>query len=108
MVVIGVGGYHATRAATKRFLADLIEPPGTAATRAGQIGYIAKGVALAIVGLLFVVAGVTRRAGAASGLDGALRTLRDQPLGPVLLTAVAVGLGGVRRLQLRRRALREV
>ena len=35
---------------------------------------------------------MTRRAGAASGLDGALHTLRDQPLGPVLLTAVAVGL----------------
>jgi hypothetical protein len=92
LVVIGVGGYHVYKGATKRFLRDLVENPGTAVTRAGQVGYIAKGIALAIVGLLFVVAGVTRRAGAASGLDGALHTLRDQPLGSVLLTAVAVGL----------------
>lgn len=92
LVVIGVGAYHVYKGATRRFLRDLVENPGNAVTRAGQVGYIAKGVALAIVGLLFVVAGVTRRAGAASGLDGALHTLRGQPLGPVLLTAVALGL----------------
>jgi hypothetical protein len=92
VVVIGVGGYHVYKGATKRFLRDLVDNPGTAATWAGQVGYIAKGVALAIVGLLFVVAGVTRRAGAAGGLDSALHTLRAQPLGPVLLSAVALGL----------------
>jgi hypothetical protein len=92
LVVIGVGGYHVYKGATKRFLRDLAENPGTFATRAGQIGYIAKGIALAIVGLLFVVAGVTRRARTAGGLDTALHTLREQPMGPVLLTVVAVGL----------------
>ena len=62
LVVVGVGVYHVYKGATKKFLRDLAENPGTFATRAGQIGYIAKGIALAIVGLLFVVAGVTRRA----------------------------------------------
>jgi hypothetical protein len=92
LVIIGVGVYHVYKGATKRFLRDLAENPGTFATRAGQIGYIAKGVALAIVGLLFVVAGVTRRARTAGGLDTALHTLRDQPMGPALLTLVAIGL----------------
>ena len=92
LVIIGVGVYHVYKGATKRFLRDLAENPGTFATRAGQIGYIAKGVALAIVGLLFVVAGVTRRARTAGGLDTALHTLREQPMGPALLTLVAIGL----------------
>ena len=92
LVIVGVGVYHVHKGATKRFLRDLAENPGTFATRAGQIGYIAKGIALAIVGLLFVVAGVTRRARTAGGLDTALHTLREQPMGPVLLTVVAIGL----------------
>jgi hypothetical protein len=92
LVIVGVGVYHVYKGATKRFLRDLTENPGTFATRAGQIGYIAKGVALAIVGLLFVVAGVTRRARTAGGLDTALHTLREQPMGPALLTLVAIGL----------------
>jgi hypothetical protein len=92
LVIVGVGVYHVYKGATKGFLRDLSENPGTFATRAGQIGYIAKGVALAIVGLLFVVAGVTRRARTAGGLDTALHTLREQPMGPFLLTMVAIGL----------------
>jgi hypothetical protein len=92
LVIVGVGVYHVYKGATKRFLRDLAENPGTFATRAGQIGYIAKGIALAIVGLLFVVAGVTRRARTAGGLDTALHTLREQPMGPALLTLVAIGL----------------
>jgi hypothetical protein len=92
LVIVGVGIYHVYKGATKRFLRDLAENPGTFATRAGQVGYIAKGIALAIVGLLFVVAGVTRRARTAGGLDTALHTLREQPMGPALLTVVAIGL----------------
>ena len=92
LVVLGIAGYHVYKGWTKKFLEDLREHPGQWAVTAGRIGYIAKGVALAIVGLLFVVAGVTRRARTAGGLDTALHTLRDQPMGPVLLTMVAIGL----------------
>lgn len=68
------------------------ESPGIVATRAGVVGYIAKGVALAVVGVLFVSAAVQNSASKATGLDGALRSLRQQAVGPWLLTAVALGI----------------
>jgi len=92
LVVIGVGGYHVFKGWTKRFLQDLSEHPGTLATHAGVVGYIAKGIALAVVGALFVTAAVQNSASKATGLDGALRALRQQPVGPWLLTAVALGI----------------
>lgn len=91
LAVIGVGGYHVYKGWNKSFLEDLEEHPGTWATRSGRFGYIAKGIALAIVGGLFVAAGVTARAQEATGLDGALKALRDGPFGPWLLTAMAIG-----------------
>ena len=90
--VIGVGGYHVWKGATEGFLRDLEQDPGTVATRAGIVGYIAKGAALAVVGALFILAAVHGDAAESSGLDGALRTLKDQPFGPALLSAVAAGL----------------
>ena len=92
LVVIGVGGYHVVKGWTKKFLHDLSESPGVLATRAGMVGYIAKGIALAIVGLLFVIAAVQNSASKATGLDGALRSLRQQPAGQLLLGAVALGI----------------
>lgn len=91
LVVIGVGVYHVVKGWRKKFLQDLEDHPGAWATRAGQIGYIAKGIALGIVGLLFVAAGLHERPAEATGLDGALRTLREQPFGPGLLVAMGVG-----------------
>src|SRR5665811_1843933 len=77
---------------TKKFLRDLAENPGILATRAGVVGYVAKGVALAVVGGLFVSAAVQNSSSKATGLDGALRSLRQQAVGPWLLTAVALGI----------------
>ncbi len=91
IVVIAVGVYHVYKGAKKTFLKDLVDHPGTWATRAGQIGYIAKGVALVIVGLLFAAAGFHKRAKEASGLDGALKSLRDQAFGTTLLVIMALG-----------------
>jgi hypothetical protein len=62
------------------------------AERLGMAGYAAKGVAFAIVGLLLTVAAVKYDPDKARGLDGALRTLRDQSYGPVLLVLVALGI----------------
>jgi type IV secretory pathway VirB2 component (pilin) len=92
VVVIGVGVYHVMKGWTKKFLQDLAESPGILATRAGVVGYVAKGVALAVVGVLFVSAAVQNSASKATGLDGALRSLRQQAVGPWLLTAVALGI----------------
>ena len=91
IAVIGVGAYHVYKGATKKFLEDLAGHPGTWATRAGQVGYIAKGVALVIVGFLFAAAGFHKRAKEASGLDGALKSLRDEAFGTTLLVIMALG-----------------
>lgn len=89
--VIGIGIYHVHKGWTKKFLQDLKDHPGAWATRAGLIGYIAKGVALVIVGFLFAAAGIHRQASEATGLDGALKSLRDEPFGTLLLVVMAAG-----------------
>ncbi|WP_270889580.1 DUF1206 domain-containing protein [Pedococcus sp. 5OH_020] len=92
LAVLGVGVYYVYKGVTKKFFEELQKHPGASAVRAGQVGYSAKGVALGIVGVLFVAAGLQRRAQEASGLDGALKSLRDQPFGTVLLVIMAAGL----------------
>jgi hypothetical protein len=60
--------------------------------RLGMAGYISKGVAYGIVGLLVVTAAVTYDAEKARGLDAALHTLVEQSYGPILLGLVALGI----------------
>lgn len=91
VVIVVVGGYHVYKGLTRRFLEDLEEDPGASARALGMIGYPAKGVVLAIVGAFFVIAAVQRQYSEAAGLDGALKSLRDEPFGPYLITAVGVG-----------------
>ena len=97
LVLVGVGLYHVYKGVTKHFLKeiDLAEAPPAATrlvTRLGQVGYPGKGIALGVVGGLFVWAAITFDPEKASGLDGALRTLLDAPFGQVLLTLVALGI----------------
>jgi Domain of Unknown Function (DUF1206) len=54
---------------------------------------LAKGIALATVGALFIWAAVSYDPKTAGGLDVALTALRQQSLGPWLLTVVAIGIG---------------
>lgn len=58
----------------------------------GIAGYIAKGIAITVTGLLFVVAAWTQDPEKAAGLDGALRSLIDLPQGRAILWLVGVGL----------------
>lgn len=99
LAVVGVAGYHVHKGATRRFLRDLdggararAGQVGTAMVRAGTVGYVAKGIALALVGGLFVFAAWTSDPQEATGLDGALRGLTGHPVGTVLLLVIAVGL----------------
>jgi hypothetical protein len=92
LVIVGVGVYHVAKGWRKKFLEDLESRPGDWIVKAGRIGYIAKGVALAIVGGLFVLAAIRHKPSEATGLDGALRNLLGAPGGPVLLALVALGL----------------
>jgi Domain of Unknown Function (DUF1206) len=92
LVVIAVGVYFGYKGVTRRFREDLRGNPGEGVERLGVVGHIAKGAALALVGLLFCLAGVRRSTAPAGGLDTALKALRDAPLGPYLLTAVGLGI----------------
>jgi Domain of Unknown Function (DUF1206) len=60
--------------------------------RLGMVGSIARGVVLAVVGVLVVDAAVTYQPSKAGGLSTALSTLRKQPFGEFILIVVAIGL----------------
>lgn len=97
LVLIGVGAYHVRKGLTKHFLKEIDTAQASAAQRRaierfGQVGYPAKGVALALVGGLLGWAAITFDPAKASGLDGAMRTLLDAPFGKLLLTLVALGI----------------
>lgn len=91
---IGVGMliYGAKRSfESKLNLASARRPVRQTVVRLGQVGYIAKGVAFAIVGALLFNAAISDQAARSRGLDGALRTLAGQPFGTALLVIVALG-----------------
>ena len=92
LAIIAVAGYHVWNGWTKHFVDDLGGNPGTWVVTSGRAGFIAKGVALAIAGLLFVGAALSDNASKAGGLDASLKELRDRPFGPYLLTVVALGI----------------
>lgn len=60
--------------------------------RLGIAGYVAKGTAYAIAGFLIIYAAVNYDPEKARGLDAALRTLRDQSYGTILLALMALGI----------------
>ncbi|MDO5628872.1 MAG: DUF1206 domain-containing protein [Mobilicoccus sp.] len=90
--ILGFGVYYAYRGWARKFVENLEAHPGEWPVRMGVAGYIAKGFALAIVGLLFIVAAATLDPEKSQGLDGAMTSLRDQPFGAFLLALVALGL----------------
>lgn len=97
LVVLGVGLYNIWNGATKKFKEDLEAGAGsgnvgTAIVGAGMAGYIARGIAFSILGVLIIIAGWKSDPDQAAGLDAALRTLGEQPFGAVLLVIVGVGL----------------
>lgn len=94
LAIIAVAGYHVWNGWTKHFLEGLEGNPATWVVTSGRAGYIAKGVALGVAGLLFVGAALSARASEAGGLDASLKEMRDRPFGPYLLTLVAVGIAG--------------
>lgn len=89
--VIAVGGYHVVKGWKEKFLEDLESSPAPWVRKAGKVGYIGKGGALAVVGVLLVVAAVQSDPEKAQGLDAALHALAGLPFGPVLLTLIALG-----------------
>jgi hypothetical protein len=64
---------------------------GHALSAVGLIGFVSKGIALAIVGVLLLVAAVTIEPDTAGGIDGAVQALLRLPAGPLLGGAVGAG-----------------
>lgn len=94
LAVIGAGAFYAYRGVTRKFMGDLQDTDNarTAVKWIGTIGYAAKGVVLAVVGVLFIIAAATADPSKSSGLDGGLKSLGSQPYGVFLLAAIAAGL----------------
>ena len=96
LIIIGVGVAGVVKGVKKSFSEEIdtssmspVARKGVA--RLGQVGYIAKGVALGVVGGLLSYAALTFERQKAPGLDGALQAILAQPFGRFLLTAVALG-----------------
>jgi hypothetical protein len=58
----------------------------------GRLGLLALGVVFGIVALFLIVAALHHNPSEAKGLGGALQQLAQEPFGPLLLAAVALGL----------------
>jgi hypothetical protein len=96
-VLIGIGANHVRKAIKNSFLKEIDTAQASAADRRvierlGQVGYPAKGIALALVGVLLGWAAITFDPARARGLDGAMRTILAAPAGQWLLTLVALGI----------------
>jgi hypothetical protein len=91
-VVIGVGIGQIVKGVKQNFTEDLDRGVSPAVRRLGTVGYCVKGVALGIIGGLFIWAAITYDPKKAGGMDAALTTVRDQLFGSVLLAVMAVGI----------------
>lgn len=99
LAIIGYGASLVYRGWTEKFREHLdaqgqAGKDGSAYVLAGKIGYIAKGVAIGIVGGLFGYAAITHEAKKSGGLDQALQRVLEVPFGPVLLVAIGIGIAG--------------
>jgi hypothetical protein len=94
--VVAVGLYSLLRGATGGFMKDIDLPAAPDRWEpvievVGRIGYVAKGAAFALVGVLLWRAATSADVATATGLDGAMTAIAGVGAGPWLLTAVAAG-----------------
>lgn len=93
VAVIAVGIANIVKGVTGKFIErDLQGVHQGAGVTLGRVGYCTKGTVFVLIGLLVGWAALSHDPQKSGGLDDALKTLRDQPLGTWLLAAVALGL----------------
>jgi hypothetical protein len=95
--ILVVGCAHIYKGITEKFKDDLKATGSTGNSGKlyiglGKAGYISKGIALLVVGGLFVYAAATHDPEKSGGLDQALKTILDQPFGAPMLVLIAAGL----------------
>ncbi|GAB3122380.1 DUF1206 domain-containing protein [Glaciibacter psychrotolerans] len=94
LALLGVGGYMVFKGVSKRFERDIRVPSGLAGSGVrilGTVGYVARGVALGAVGVLFLIGAATHDPSKTTGLDGALKSFLSVPFGVAVLIAIGVG-----------------
>lgn len=97
VALLGAGAWNVYRAVSGKYRKRLKEGKLSRTQRrlvavCAGIGLPARGVAFALVGTFLVRAAINYDAHEAEGLDGALRRVREAPLGPVMIALVAAGL----------------
>lgn len=96
VAIVAVGAALVYRSRTDRFAEEmdargLSGRSGTLYLWLGRVGTVAKGIAFGIVGVLFCWAAATHEADKSGGLDQALSEVVRQPMGPALLSVIALG-----------------
>ncbi len=97
LIIVIIGLVLVMEGIRRKFMKYLLTSQMTPRTRRivrmlGTIGTIARGVVVALVGILVIDAAISHNPATSGGIDRALLTLRNQPAGPVLLVLVALGL----------------
>jgi hypothetical protein len=97
LIVVAIGMILIIEGFRRKFMKYLQTAQMSAKTRRavrmlGTIGTIARGVVVALAGILVIEAAITHNSSKSGGIDKALLTLRDQPFGEILMLAAAVGL----------------
>ena len=95
LVVAAIGIAFIVRGIARAFEKHLDLPSGTVRkgiVAFGVVGYVAKGIAVGVAGVLFVVAALTHDPETAGGLDAALHALAGLPFGVLILWIVGAGL----------------
>jgi len=91
IVVSGIGiGITGLKAEFKQRL-GMTEKPRWFVTALGCAGYLTRATVFAIIGIFLVFAAIDANAHEATGLAGALDTIKRQPFGPALLGITAAG-----------------
>ena len=93
LAVLGYAIAQVTKAFRTSFHDELDTTLSGAPLRLTQAGFVGKGIAIGIVGGLFLWAALDADAQKAGGLDQALQQVLNQPFGQWLLIALAVGIG---------------
>jgi uncharacterized integral membrane protein len=97
LIIVIIGLVLAVQGIRRKFMKYLRTSQMSSTTRRivrwlGVIGTVARGMVVALAGILVIDAAVSHNPATSGGIDKALLTLRGQPAGPVLLVMVALGL----------------
>jgi len=96
-IVFARGAFYLYRAYSRKFreklkLREMSAIEEKWALRLGRMGYAARGVVFAIIGIFLVVAAIYADPHEARGIAGALDALAQQPWGGAMVGVVAIGL----------------